>query len=73
MFASGFIVKGFDSARPGSLSCGWGHVALWLGVWVLVDLASDNGVGGVVSVVLGLGAWGLAWLGLAGVRMRGVV
>ena len=51
MFASGFIVKGFDSTRPGSFSCGWGHVASWLGVWVLVDLALDNGVGGVVSVV----------------------
>ena len=56
--------KKFDSTRPGSFSCGWGHVASWLGVWVLVDLASDNGVGGVVSVV-----WGvyrvLAWLGSA--------
>ena len=44
MFASGFIVKKFDSTRPGSFSCGWGHVASWLGVWVLVDLLSDNGV-----------------------------
>ena len=31
MFASGFIVKEFDSTRPGSFSCGWGHVA-WLGL-----------------------------------------
>ena len=31
MFASGFIVKKFNSTRPGSFSCGWGHVA-WLGL-----------------------------------------
>ena len=61
MFARGFVVKRFDSTRPGLFSCGWGHVASWLGVLVLVDLASDNGVGGIVSVVWGI-YWGLAWL-----------
>ena len=72
MFAGGFIVGGFDSARPGSFSCGWGHVASWLGVCVLVDLASDNGVGSVVSVVWGM-YWGLAWLGCGcGVWYKGV-
>ena len=67
MFAGGFVVGGFDSARPGSFSGGWGRVVSWLGIWVLVDLALDSGVGGVISV------FGVLGLALAGVRVRGVV
>ena len=40
MFASGFIVRKFDSTRPGSFSCGWGHVA-----WAWLDWGADAGCG----------------------------
>ena len=41
MFASGFIVKEFDSTRPGSFSSGWGAC----GIVVVLMGAGGFGIG----------------------------
>ena len=72
MFASGCIVRGFDSTRPGSFSCGWGHVASWLGVWVWWIWHRIMGSGASFPWFGEcIGAW-LGWGAVAGcgIRMR---
>ena len=85
-FAGGCIVKGVRFSSSGAVflwvgACGvvvGGRVALWLGIWVLVDLVPGawgpwvRVCGAACRLVVGSGGvlgLGLAWPRLAGVRV----